>query len=358
MNAIRHQGTRIEFSIEDLGFQRQLAEYERSANVVRNEYDRWLSTLTGLASSSADDRSQGARLLFEITSLDTVNRISKAMRQMETSLLGRAPLRGVLDYLPGVLEAAVHDVERPPLVTICGRPFYDSFHVLTQFRPQYTAAIDHSLAPLFTSVLTDLHEGITLLELSALRIQRRQLTERYAGITAVCRYIAAFWTTQTQGPNLEAAMQRAFDAAVPATVDDELRRNAPWAEWNTMHLDPWTDGFPRHWRFPERLGAWHTVASRPENLARTPGPGGNRGPLVSLIRPGFRFGTSVEQIGLREHTSFRGRPWVSFGGVFDTGNTAYPVPTPGDLFGPGGAPPSLQVMTEGITRLELGTASA
>jgi hypothetical protein len=82
-------------------------------------------------------------------------------------------------------------------------------------------------------------------------------TERYATTTAVCRYIADFWTTSTQGPVLEAAMQRAFDAVVTASVDPDLRRDAPWAEWTAMHPDPWTDGFPRSWRFPEHLDSWH-----------------------------------------------------------------------------------------------------
>jgi hypothetical protein len=356
MEAVRLQGTRIELSIRDEGFQRLLGDYNRSANVIQNEYDRWLSALAGFNSSSADSRRQGARLLFEVTSPNTVNRVMEAMRHLETSLFGRPPMRGVFDYIPGVLDAAVQVPERPPLLTICGRPVYDSFHVLTQFRPRYTAAVTASIVPLFTSVLTDLHEGITLLELSSLRIQRRQLQERYATVIEVCRYIADFWTTHTQGPNLEAAMQRAFDAVGTARVDNDLRRDAPWAEWTAMHPDPWTDGFPRLWRFPEHLGSWLTVARRPEGLARTSGPGGTRGPMVSLIRPGFQFGEAVEQIGFREQTFFRGRPWVSFGGEFDSGRAAYPVPTPGELFGPGELPPTLQTMTDGIARLELLTA--
>jgi hypothetical protein len=361
MEAVRLQGTRIELSIRDEGFQRLLGDYNRSANVIQNEYDRWLSALAGLGSSSDEDRRQGARLLFEITSPATVNKVMEAMRHLETSLLGRRPMRGVFDYLTGVLDTAVQVAERPPLATICGRPVYDGFHALTQFRPRYSAAVNASLVPLFQSVLIDLHEGITLLELSALSIQRRQLRDRYAAIVAVCGYIAEFWTTHTEGPNLEAAMRRAFDAVGTARVDNDLRRDAPWADWSAMHPDPWDDGFPRHWRFPEHLGSWITVARRPDGLARSDGPGGTRGPLVSLIQPGFQFGTSVEQLAFREHADSRSRPWVSYGAVFDSAGrraapVAYPVPTPGELFGPGGPPPKLQAITDGIARLELLTA--
>jgi hypothetical protein len=232
--------------------------------------------------------------------------------------------------------------------------------VLTQFRPRFTAAVTASLVPLFTSALTVLHKGITLLELSYRgTIQQGQLSRHYAAIIAVCRYIGDFWTTHTQGAILEAAMQRAFDAVGPATVDIELRRE-PWADWTVAHPDPWSDGGPRAWRFPEDVGRWLTVARRPQDLERSSGPPGRRGPIVSLLQPGFRFGTSVEQVGFREHTSPRGRPWVSYGRLFETTGglqpVAYPVPTLSDLFGSGGPPPSLQAMTDGIARLELLTA--
>ena len=358
MEALRLQGTRIELAIQGANFQRVLADYTASANVIQNEYDRWLSALDGLSSTSEDSRRQGARLLFEVTSPATVNTVMGAMRQLETSLFGRRLLRGVLDYVPSVLDDAVQVAKRPPMLTINGRSVYDSFHVLTQFRPRYTAVVTESLVPFFTSVLIDLQEGITLLELSALRIQRRQLQDRYAAIVKVCRYITDFWKTHTTGPNLESAMDRAFKAVGPARVDDGLRRDVPWAEWSSIHPDPWTDGFPRLWRFPENLGGWLTVAPRPAGLARSDGPGGTRGQLVSLIPPEFEFGKPVQQIAFREQTFNRGRPWVSYGGVFDSpgGRAAavsYPVPTPSDLFGPGGPPPSLQSMMEGMARLKL-----
>ena len=59
VEAVRLQGTRIALSIQAAEFQLKLGDYERSANVLRNQYDRWQSALTGLRSSSVDGAARG-----------------------------------------------------------------------------------------------------------------------------------------------------------------------------------------------------------------------------------------------------------------------------------------------------------
>ncbi|MCU1238789.1 MAG: hypothetical protein JWP63_6756 [Candidatus Solibacter sp.] len=309
---VRRRQTEILISITDAKLQQVMSQYERDANVLNQNYSNWHSALQGLRSTLPDEREQGARLLYGIYSVENMNFIEQAMFNIGTYLLGDNLFKGILGYMPDLLEAAVLRAASDPasrtFATVCGRPVQDAFFVFKQFGVQYPATITTSILPLFNSLLVVLHKGITLLEIRYRKtIQANQLRQHYANINQVCVYINDFWNHNTNSGVLPTAMRRAYAAVGPCTVDRELR-GWPWTSMEAIHPNPNVDGGASKYPFQADLDKWVTVMPVGGSLP----PTWHLEHTVSMVPPDWDFAQTVSTVMFYQSGEPDGSAWVSY----------------------------------------------
>jgi len=353
---VSRKQTAMQLSLTDAKLQQVLLQFEHEANVINQNYSTWHSATIGLKSQNADERQQGARLLFDLFSTQNMNFVEQSMLNVGSYLLGDNLFKGVLAYFPDVMYTAVinttSDDSQRVCATVNGVPLLDSFKVLGQFYPQYYATIQNRILPEYNKILVVLHKGMTLLEMRYRKtIQENQLHQHYANVSAICSSMNSLWAQNTDPAALEPAMRRAFnDVGGKARVPNDLR-NSPWASARYIHPDPWSDGGPGSYPFPPAFDQWITVKKKPEAMPRY-WPA--EWQTCVLLPPDFQFGTTVTTQSWIADGMPASRPWVAY--WMAEQHPAHPsfyVPGLSETFGTAGAPPDLNQLGTDLTNKRL-----